>query len=172
VAGFRTGEPAAVRAVYDRYAAAVLTIALNVLGDRQLAEDAVQITFVKAWRAAATVDESRMLAPWLYTIARRVAIDLYRGNRRPAPASHRNDYRSASSPPSFERVWEVRQITLAVNALPAGEREIVRGQHYLGLSHAEIADRLGIPIGTVKSRSHRAHRRLAIRLQHLAAVAS
>ena len=60
--------------------------------------------------------------------------------------------------------WEVRQ---AIDALPADEREVVRLQHLEGLTHAEIAERLGVPLGTVKSRSFRAHQRLAIALSAL-----
>ena len=70
-------------------------------------------------------------------------------------------------PPSaeqLERVWTVRA---AIDSLDDDEREIVRLQHLEGHTHAEIADRLGIAVGTVKSRSHRAHRRLARRLAHL-----
>jgi RNA polymerase sigma-70 factor (ECF subfamily) len=61
-------------------------------------------------------------------------------------------------------VWEVRR---AVSLLPGDEREVVRAQHFEGLTHEEIAARLGIPVGTVKSRSFRAHRRLALELGHL-----
>ncbi|HEV2783014.1 MAG TPA: sigma-70 family RNA polymerase sigma factor [Actinophytocola sp.] len=154
-----------MRAVYDRYARAVFTIALSVLGDWQRAEDAVQITFTKAWHASSTVDELRGIAPWLYTIARHVAIDLYRRDRRHRLPRHTDE--PAVAGVSLETIWERREIGRAVNDLPAVEREIVQAQHYLGLSHAQIADHLRVPIGTVKSRSHRAHRRLATRLRHL-----
>ena len=55
----------------------------------------------------------------------------------------------------------------AVDGLPPDERDVVRLQHFGGLTHPEVADRLGVPVGTVKSRSHRAHKRLAARLGHL-----
>jgi RNA polymerase sigma-70 factor (ECF subfamily) len=61
-------------------------------------------------------------------------------------------------------IWEVRR---AVADLPPEEREVVRLQHLEGLTHAEIAERLGLPVGTVKSRSFRGHRRLAASLGHL-----
>lgn len=61
-------------------------------------------------------------------------------------------------------VWAVRQ---AIDELPPDEREIVRLQHLEELTHVEVAERLGLPVGTVKSRSFRAHRRLAARLGHL-----
>lgn len=69
---------------------------------------------------------------------------------------------------SFERTWEIFEIRTCVDALPDGEREVVRLSHLVGLSHPEIAERLDIPLGTVKSRSARAHKRLAAALGHLA----
>jgi RNA polymerase sigma-70 factor (ECF subfamily) len=68
---------------------------------------------------------------------------------------------------SAERAYDVWAVREALDELPADEREVVRLQHIDGLSHAEIAAQLDIPIGTVKSRSHRAHRRLAGRLGYL-----
>ncbi len=166
VAGFQLGDHTAMRAVFDRYAGPVRTVALRMLGDYQLAEDAVQLTFLKAWRASSTLDVSRSLAPWLCSIARRVAIDIYRANRRLVVGASADE--PACPGPSFDRVWMARQVCVAVRALPVPERDVVAAQHFLGLTHTQIATRLGIPIGTVKSRSHRAHRRLADQLRHLA----
>jgi RNA polymerase sigma-70 factor (ECF subfamily) len=70
-------------------------------------------------------------------------------------------------PPSAEQIETVWAVRSAVDALGDEEREIVRLQHLEGWSHSQIAEQLGIPIGTVKSRSHRAHRRLASRLSYL-----
>lgn len=169
-AAFRTGESAAVRALYDRYSGAVFTIAISLLGDRELAADAVQVTFLNAWRASAKVDPTRPIAPWLYTIARRASIDIYRSRSRAPEPAEPNPDDAVTLPPSFERAWEAWEIRGAIDALPGDEREIVRLQHFLELTHAEIAERLGIPLGTVKSRSHRAHRRLASLLGHLVEV--
>ena len=75
---FRDGDPDAVREVYRAYGRLVYAVAYKVLGDRGLAEEATQQTFLKAWRAAQSFDEDRELGPWLAAIARRVAIDVYR----------------------------------------------------------------------------------------------
>lgn len=168
---FRDGEPAAVREVHDRYVGAVTTVALRLLGNRELAADAVQRTFVRAWRAAASFDPERPLAPWLYAIARRVAIDVWREEDRAArrQASGVVDVDVAST--TFEHAWEAWEVRLALDDLPVDEREVVRLTHFEGLTHAEAAERLGIPVGTVKSRSHRAHQHLAVRLAHLSEVA-
>jgi RNA polymerase sigma factor (sigma-70 family) len=110
-------------------------------------------------------------APWLATIAKRVAIDVYRREkRRPARALEEvaaDEPALVNLPPDLDvldAVWHVRR---AIDALPPVEATIVRLQHLDGLTHNEISDELGIALGTVKSRSHRAHRRLAALLGHL-----
>jgi RNA polymerase sigma-70 factor (ECF subfamily) len=70
-------------------------------------------------------------------------------------------------PPGLETAWEVFEVRAALDRLPDAERVVVQLSHLEGLTHVEIADRLGIPVGTVKSRSHRAHQRLATLLSHV-----
>lgn len=164
---FGLREPDAVRVVYREYGRLVYAVAHHVLGRHDLAEEATQQTFVRAWQAADRFDLDRDPAPWLATIAKRVAIDIYRREAR-RPVQPFSDIanivdRNASlitSPPdadSFDAAWRVRE---AVDALSGDEATIVRLQHLEEMTHAEIADKLGIPLGTVKSRSHRAHQRL------------
>ena len=106
---------------------------------------------LKAWRAAGTFDPSRDLAPWIYAIARRVAIDIHRREAGRRPTESADDV--AVEPLSFSRTWEAWEVRSAVDQLPADEREVVRLSHMGGLTHREIAERLGVPLGTVKSRS-------------------
>ena len=68
---------------------------------------------------------------------------------------------------SLEATWEAWQVRIALDQLPDDERQVVKLAWFDGLAHAEIADKLGVPVGTVKSRSHRAHRRLADLLAHV-----
>lgn len=171
VAAFRRGDDEAVRHIYRTYSRLVFTVAYRVLGDRGLAEEATQQTFLQAWRHAASFDADRDPAPWLVTIARRVAIDVQRREaRRPtsslddAPA---DDPNLVTEPPSAAQLWDTWQIRAAIDELDEREREVVRLQHLDGFTHTEIADQLGIAVGTVKSRSFRAHRALAARLRHL-----
>ena len=169
---FASGDADSVRAVYQTYGRLVFAIAFRVLGDTGLAEDATQQTFVQAWRAAESYDPSRALAAWLTTIAKRVAIDVHRRERR-----HRNldniDTSDGASlvtlPPSAEQIHEVTEVRRALDELPPSERDLIRMQHFDELSQAEIADKLKVPLGTVKSRAFRAHRRLASILQGLRA---
>jgi len=171
VEGFRRRDPEAVRALYREYGRLVYAVAFRVLGLRELAEDAVQQTFVNAWQAADRFDATRDPASWLVTIARRSAIDIYRRERR-RPASPLAEITTdnpavVSLPPDLEAVDSVWQVRRAIDALAPEDAVIVRLQHLGGMTHSEISDTLGIALGTVKSRSHRAHRRLAAQLGHL-----
>jgi RNA polymerase sigma-70 factor (ECF subfamily) len=149
----------------------VYAVAYKVLGDRGLAEEAVQQTFVKAWRAAQSFDESRELGPWLAAIARRVAIDLYRRealrSAAPIESVSAGDPALVQTPQSADTIYDVWEVRQAVAQLPPDEQEVVRLQHMDGFTHAQIAERLGVAVGTVKSRSFRAHKRLATMLGHL-----
>jgi RNA polymerase sigma-70 factor (ECF subfamily) len=170
-AGFRAGDPDAVRAVYRSYGGLVFTVAYRVLGDRALAEDATQQAFLQAWRAAPSFDGSRDFGPWLATIARRAAIDIQRRESRRSHASL-DDVPAAhpaitALPPSAESASDALEVRRALSALPPDEREVVRLHHLEGLAQSEIAERLAVPLGTVKSRSARAYRRLASTLGHL-----
>lgn len=168
---FRRRDCDAVRDLYRRYGRLVYAVAHRILGRRVLAEDAVQQTFVNAWQAADRFDVTRDPAAWLATIARRTAIDIHRREgRRPASALGdvaTDDPALVTLPPDLgaaETVWHVRR---AIDTLAPDEATIVRLQHLDGMTHVEISDTLGIALGTVKSRSHRAHRRLATQLRHL-----
>jgi RNA polymerase sigma factor (sigma-70 family) len=168
---FRRRDPAAVRTMYREYGRLVYAVAHRVLGRHDLAEDAVQQTFVNAWRAADRFDVERDPAAWLATIAKRAAVDIYRREaRRPASALGdvaTNDPAVVTLPPDVDKldaVWHVRR---AIDALAPEEATIVRLQHLDGMTHTEISDKLGIALGTVKSRSHRAHRKLGELLGHL-----
>jgi RNA polymerase sigma factor (sigma-70 family) len=173
LAAFGQRDPTAVRAFYREYVRLVYSIVRRVLGRDDLAEEAVQQTFVRAWQAADRCDVARDPAPWLATIARRVAIDLYRREAR-RPTSPLDGVRAdhpavVSLPPdvdSLDAVWHVRR---AIDELPRDEATIVRLQHLDGMTHTEISEKLGVALGTVKSRSHRAHRKLATQLGHLRA---
>lgn len=168
---FREGDPDAVRAVYREYGRLVFAVAYRILRDRGLAEEATQQTFLKAWRAAGSFDAARELGPWLTSIARRAAIDVSRREAvraaDPIESVAPGDPALATHPDSAETIYDVWAVREAVAGLPAEEREIVRLQHFGGLTHGEISEKLQMPIGTVKSRSFRAHKRLAAVLGHL-----
>ena len=168
---FRDGDPEAVRLVYHEYGGLVYAVAHRILADRGLSEETVQQTFLNAWRAASALDPDRELAPWLATIARRVAIDLYRREAvraaGPLDVVALDHPELVAPPPTAEDAYDAWEVRRAVALLDPDQREVVRLQHFEGLTHAQIAERLELPVGTVKSRSFRAHRRLAGELGYL-----
>src|SRR4029077_738071 len=128
------GRPRRLREVYRSHGRLVYAGADRGLGDRGLAEESTQQTFVKAWRAAQSFDEQRELGPWLAAIARRVAIDLYRREalRRADPLEdvHESDPALVSSPESVEAIYDMWEVRQAVAELPDDEQEIVKLQHF------------------------------------------
>ena len=167
-AGFVNGEPDAVRTVYKEYGRLVYAVAFKLLGDRSLADEATQETFVRAWRGAGSYDPSRELGPWLATIARRSAIDVHRRTARRGHGPLDEDHPAlVELPPSVERAYDIWEVRRALAQLPPEAAELVRLQHFDGLTQSEVAQRRGLALGTVKSRSFRAHRRLAGLLGHL-----
>jgi RNA polymerase sigma-70 factor (ECF subfamily) len=169
---FRRGDESALAEMYREYAGPMFATALSLLGDRELAADAVQQAFVQAWRAAARFDPGRALPPWLYAITRRTAVDVYRRNRR-SPAHVPLDETWASAPelavdgPSLDATWRVWEVRRALERLTPEERAVLELAYFDGYTQSETATTLGVPLGTVKSRTARAQRRLAELLGHL-----
>ena len=132
------------------------------------AADVVQQAFLQAWRNASSVRTDAPIAPWLFTITRRCAIDTWRREQRLQavdPASGTFDL--ADESPDLEARWEAWQVRRALDTLSEEERILVKLVYVDGLSHSDIAERQQLPLGTVKGRIRRAHRRLADMLAHL-----
>jgi RNA polymerase sigma-70 factor, ECF subfamily len=156
------GDRDAFEALYRRYARPVLGIALRRLGDRGRAEDAVQETFAAIWRSARTYRPERGAgAPWLYTVARNAIVD--RSRERVEPAAEIPDTASPEPGPDAlaEQEWTQWRVHRALEELPGDEYEVISLAYWKGLSQSEVADSLGIPLGTVKTRTRRALQRLA-----------
>lgn len=192
------GSEAALAVLYDRHAPTVLRVALRLNRDRGLAEDVVQETFLTLWNRAEQFDPSRGSLPaWLTTIARNRAIDRGRANSRrvnaqpfsvvaadqPDEAATVDWLMASGSPigasapdPQPEAILAAREaqatVAGAVATLSDDERQAILLAYRDGLSQSEIATRLGWPLGTVKTRSRRALRRLREQLQPLPPAAS
>jgi RNA polymerase sigma-70 factor (ECF subfamily) len=157
------GDRVAFEELHRRYARSVLGIALRRLGDRGRAEDATQETFASIWRSAGRYDPHRGApASWLYTVARNAIVDGLR--RRPEPTV--DDPPEVASPEpgpdaAAESEWVAWRVHRALETLPGDERRLVELAYWSGLSQTEIADYVGIPLGTVKTRTRAALRRLA-----------
>ena len=187
------GAPDAVAALYDRHATTVYRAAMRVTSDRSAAAEVVQETFLTLWNRAELFDRSRgALVSWLTTIARNRAIDRVRSARRHDVAvsfsSLGGDHPSADDRPIAE--WAIATGTMigsadpertpeaafaereqreclerAIASLGPHERRVIGLAYGSGLTQVEIADRLGWPLGTVKTRTRRALRQLRERLE-------
>ena len=145
--------------LYDRHARPIYSLALRILGDTTEAEDIVQEVFSQAWKQAARYNASRgAVAAWLMTLARSRAIDRLRAKRaRPGDVSDERvaDQLVDAGPPADLLVLsseQVARVRAALDELPLLQRAAIELAYYEGLTHAEIADRLEQPLGTVKTR--------------------
>lgn len=161
------GDSLAFEELHRRYARSVLGIALRRIGDRGRAEDATQDTFASVWRSASRYDPSRgQAASWLYTVARNAIVDGLR--RRPdATVSDPPEVVSADPgpPEAAESEWVSWRVHRALETLPEQERSLVELAYWSGLSQSEIAEYVGLPLGTVKTRTRAALQRLAAELE-------
>ena len=199
VARLAAGDATALAQLYDRHADAVFRVAFRRLGDRQLAEEVLQDTYLTLWNRAELFDPAAgSLIAWLSTIARNRAIDRHRARLRrsafPMGLAWSSD---DGDPDSAERVLGAgtlltsgmgrasddpqgavdqaerrAEIGAALGSLPELEREVLRLAYYEELSQTEIATRLGWPLGTVKTRTRRALYRLRAALTHEVALGS
>jgi RNA polymerase sigma-70 factor (ECF subfamily) len=161
------GDRDAFGDLYRRYARAVLGLALRRLGDRGRAEDAVQEAFASIWRAARSYRPERgPVAPWLYAVARNAIAD--RGRARHEPPAEPVETVSGEAGPAerAEQSWVAWRVHRALEGLPESERTVLELAYWSGLSQSEIADFLGIPLGTVKTRTRSGLRRLADELEN------
>jgi RNA polymerase sigma-70 factor, ECF subfamily len=157
-----TGDRVAFEVLYQRYSRSVFGLALRRLGDRGRAEDAVQETFVSIWRAARTYKPERGPgAPWLYAVARNAIIDRSRARNEPAVEAPDEATLDAGPADRAEESWTQWRVHRALEELTEQEREVIALAYWSGLSQSEVADSLGIPLGTVKTRTRRALQRLA-----------
>ncbi len=157
-----TGDRGAFEDLYRRYARPVFGLALRRLGDRGRAEDAVQETFASIWRSAGSYRPERGPgAPWLYAVARNAIVD--RARVRAEVPSEIPDEASADTGPSerAEQSWISWRVHRALEELPEREREVIALAYWSGLSQSEVAEFLGIPLGTVKTRTRAALAHLA-----------
>ena len=160
------GDRNAFEVLYRRYSRPVFGLALRRLGDRGRAEDAVQETFASIWRAARSYRPERGPgAPWLYAVARNAIVDRHRALGDPVaePVEEASHY---SGPPErAEASWVAWRVHRALAELPEQERRLIELAYWSGLSQSEVAEYLGIPLGTVKTRTRAALARLADQLE-------
>jgi RNA polymerase sigma-70 factor (ECF subfamily) len=160
------GDSAAFESLYHRYARPLLGLALRMLRDRSRAEDAVQETFASIWRSAPSYRPERGPgAPWLYAVARNAIVDRARARSEPAVEAPDQESHDAGPGERAEASWTSWRIHRALEELPDNERKVIELAYWSGLSQSEVAEYLGIPLGTVKTRTRAALGRLADQLE-------
>jgi len=155
VARVADGDADALRQLYERYGRIVYGLTYRLTKDAQLAEEATQDTFVTLWRRAATYDRERAkVTTWLFVIARNRAIELVRSRMRAAEPQEAVEPTGEDVDPAdlVQAGDDAERIARAMAELPESQLEVIRLAYFDGLSHGEIAERLGQPLGTVKSR--------------------
>lgn len=152
------GDETALGELYDRVGRIAYGIAFRVLRDDRLAEDAVQEGFLAVWRSAATFRADRAKAStWIVTLVHRRAVDLVRREDRRRAEPLDLEQRDAPDPAGSaeDEAWlgfERDRVQRLLRALPDAQREALELAYYGGYSQTELAERLGVPLGTIKSR--------------------
>lgn len=155
------GDERALSELYDRYARPVYATGIRLLRDSHLAEELVQDAFTNVWRGAASFDPNRAsFATWLYRLTHNRAVDLNR-RRRVRPLSAGDEpLRNVSSGPEPEASVDLWDVSGALSLISAEHREVLNLAYFEGLSQREISRRTGVPLGTIKSRTTAALKRL------------
>jgi RNA polymerase sigma-70 factor (ECF subfamily) len=147
----------AVEELYARYSGPLYSLAYQVTGADRFAQDVVQEVFVALWRDATRFDPARgAVAPWLFSLARHKAIDLVRreANVRKRTADVDLELEEASDDVDHEAWVRIRRerVMEAIEELTPAQREALELAFFQGLTHVEVSERLGIPLGTAKTR--------------------
>jgi RNA polymerase sigma-70 factor (ECF subfamily) len=159
VSAIASGSSAALEQLYDRTSGLVNALAMRVLGNREDAEEVVLDVYTRVWKNAARFDSTRGNAfAWLILMTRSQSIDRLRQrtsrSRGAEPMDDHAEIASAELSPEQNALWhgERKVIKAALDSLPTEQRQALNLAFYEGLTHAELAERLGLPLGTVKTR--------------------
>jgi RNA polymerase sigma-70 factor, ECF subfamily len=153
VAAIRSGDQGAMAALYDRFSSIVYSVALRVLQDTGAAEDVLQDIFMQLWRNPGAFDASRgNMAVWLAVIARHRAIDALRRRR---PENNIEDCVVSIEPDlasEADRSRAMDKVRGALQTMASAQRSALEMAYFEGLTHNEIAEKTGEPLGTIKTR--------------------
>lgn len=147
------GNEEAILLLYDRYSSIVLSVATHVLKDFAAGEEVVQDVFFNLWKNPNSFNSLRgSLRSWLITVARHRAIDYLRRRRNEVELLEHDGVARASQCHSAECSELLGKVVQVMRAMPAEQQEVFDLAYFQGLTHVEISQRTGIPLGTVKSR--------------------
>ncbi len=170
----KNGDPHGLEVLYDRYVRVVFALIVQIVGNRQVAEELTQEVFLRVWRQVSSFDSDRgTFTAWVLAIAHNAAVDeIRRGKSRPKASHDRYEesrmlleVSDQASGPEELVLGGIRRETVleALAQLPEDQRKVLEMSYYEGLTQAEIAERMGIPLGTIKTRTRRALERLRAR---------
>jgi RNA polymerase sigma-70 factor, ECF subfamily len=154
----QANDPQAFATVYDRHGRAAYSLAYRMMGERQAAEDLVQDAFLKVWRAAGSYRTERgSVRTWILSIVHNRGIDQLRSRASRRRTQEKIEASAPTSQPSeaFAQTWrnsQREQVREALKTLPQEQLKIVELAYFSGYTHMEIAELLGLPLGTVKGR--------------------
>ncbi|MFN4057772.1 MAG: sigma-70 family RNA polymerase sigma factor [Roseinatronobacter sp.] len=155
-------DAAAFAALFDHFAPRVKAFLLKSGADHSVAEECAQDVMVTVWNKAAQFDPARAsVATWIYTIARNRRIDMLRRDRRPEPEDI--VWGPEEEPDQFDALalqQDTEKLAVALRDLPQKQREMIESAYFGDLTHSEIAEATGLPLGTIKSRIRLALERL------------
>jgi RNA polymerase sigma-70 factor, ECF subfamily len=155
------GDERALSELYDRYSRPVYATGVRLLGDAHLAEELVQDAFTKVWQRAASFDPTcASFATWLYRVTRNRAVDLDRRRRARPQSAGESPLRTVPGGPEPEASVDGWDVARALARIPEVHREVLTLAYFEGLSQREISLRTGVPLGTIKSRTTAALKRL------------
>lgn len=165
------GDVEAFRALFQSYAPRVKSYMMRQGADPRTAEELAQETLLTVWRKAALYsDDKGSATTWIFTIARNLRIDRLRKEVAWQPLPENNDEEPSPDPTPDEELSErerSEKVRSVLAELPADQSEVVTLAYVEGLSHSEIAQRLGLPLGTVKSRMRLAYQKIRDALEDL-----
>jgi RNA polymerase sigma-70 factor (ECF subfamily) len=153
-------DPEAFAVFYDRHGGVAFSLAYRIVGDRAAAEDVTQEAFISVWRSGARYDPARgSVRSWMLGIVRNRAIDFLRSRAGRAPKLDFDDDTALEQRPAAERTEEealrretASELRGAMGELPGEQSKVIELAYFGGFSHSEIAEMLGLPLGTVKGR--------------------
>jgi RNA polymerase sigma-70 factor (ECF subfamily) len=173
--GIAAGDERAMETLYERFAGSMYAVALRVTRSERLAQEAVQDAMTDVWRDPRKFDPQRgSLGPWLHTLARYKAIDAVRREASVKRRTAEVDLELFEAPDDVhDEVWRGmrrRRLNEAIAGLPADQRRALSLAFIEGLTHVEVAEREGIPLGTAKTRIRTALLRLRAEMEPVVAT--
>lgn len=161
-----------LRTLHDQHAAALSTFVAGLVGgDRAKAQDVVQETFLRAWRSPEVLESANGSARgWLFTVARRIVIDQWRSDSRRPELVTDSPPEPATTDDAAERVVDRQVVVTALRSLSEEHRRVLVESYFFGSTLEQTAKTLGVPVGTVKSRTHYALRAMRAVLAEMGSV--